>query len=218
MNQFSDKTISFIGPGEMGSALVRVMVERKVVQPDKIMVGARRQEPLDIIKNENGVRITKDFRQAVEFGDIIILTVSFSGCAGILESIKDLVKDKIFIIVSVPIDPEKVTRLMTPEHGSAAETAEKILGEDAKVVAAFQNIATSSLANPSELSQRDVLVCGKNKTAKQTVIELIQLMGMRGLDAGALSNARVIEGLTVVLIGMNIRYKKKNMGIKITGI
>jgi hypothetical protein len=41
---------------------------------------------------------------------------------------------------------------------------------------------------------------------------------MRGLDAGPLQNAGVIEGLTAVLIGINIRHKVKHSGIRITGI
>jgi predicted dinucleotide-binding enzyme len=41
---------------------------------------------------------------------------------------------------------------------------------------------------------------------------------MRGVDAGPLQNASVAEGLTAVLIGINIRHKIKNAGIRITGI
>ena len=42
--------------------------------------------------------------------------------------------------------------------------------------------------------------------------------GLRGIDAGPLQNAVVVEGLTAVLIGINIRHKVKGAGIKITGI
>ena len=41
---------------------------------------------------------------------------------------------------------------------------------------------------------------------------------MRGIDAGPLANAVVVEGLTPVLIGINKRYKARGAGIRITGI
>jgi 8-hydroxy-5-deazaflavin:NADPH oxidoreductase len=44
------------------------------------------------------------------------------------------------------------------------------------------------------------------------------LLGFRGLDAGPARNARVIEGLAILLMGINRRYKAKGAGIRITGI
>jgi predicted dinucleotide-binding enzyme len=41
---------------------------------------------------------------------------------------------------------------------------------------------------------------------------------MDAYDAGPLANAVVAEGLTSVLIGLNIKYKVKASGIKITGV
>jgi predicted dinucleotide-binding enzyme len=40
--------------------------------------------------------------------------------------------------------PPKVTRVQMPEEGSAAQQAQAILGEDVKVVAAFQTISLST--------------------------------------------------------------------------
>jgi hypothetical protein len=40
----------------------------------------------------------------------------------------------------------------------------------------------------------------------------------RGIDAGPLVNAQVVEGLTSILIGINIRYKVPGSGIRITGL
>ena len=64
----------------------------------------------------------------------------------------------------------------------------------------------------------DVLVCGDDKEAKAEAIALAEAAGMRGINAGPLQNGVVVEGLTSVLIGINIRNKVKGAGIKITGI
>jgi predicted dinucleotide-binding enzyme len=63
-----------------------------------------------------------------------------------------------------------------------------------------------------------VLVCGDDAEAKAEAIGLAQAAGLRGLDAGPLQNAVVVEGLTAVLIGINRRYKARASGIRITGV
>ena len=91
-------------------------------------------------------------------------------------------------------------------------------GEGERGVAAFQNISAHHLEDPDHPVDCDVLVCGDDKADKQVILDLCTDAGMRGVDAGPLQNASVAEGLTSVLIGINIRHKIKNAGIRITGI
>ena len=74
------------------------------------------------------------------------------------------------------------------------------------------------MPEPKAFIDSDVLICGNDKEAKAEVIALAEAAGMRGIDAGPLQNSVVVEGLTAVLIGINIRHKAKGAGIKITGI
>jgi predicted dinucleotide-binding enzyme len=85
-------------------------------------------------------------------------------------------------------------------------------------VSAFQNVGAAHLAEDHERIACDVLICGDDKAAKGEAIALAEAAGMRGIDAGPLQNSVVVEGLTAVLIGINIRHKVKGSGIKITGI
>jgi predicted dinucleotide-binding enzyme len=62
------------------------------------------------------------------------------------------------------------------------------------------------------------MVCGNSDEAKQEAIRLIRLLGMRGVDCGTIRSARVIEGLTPILLQINRRYHVRSSGIKITGI
>jgi predicted dinucleotide-binding enzyme len=64
----------------------------------------------------------------------------------------------------------------------------------------------------------DVLVCGDDAGAKQRIIELAaEIEGVRGVDAGPLANASLVEGITVMLVAVNRNYKI-NAGIKIAGL
>jgi len=96
--------------------------------------------------------------------------------------------------------------------------AQELLGDDVRVVAAFQNIGAHLLKDPHRPIHSDVLVCGDDAQAKEEVIRLAELAGMRGLDAGPLANAVAVESLTPVLIALNKRYRAKAAGIRITGL
>jgi len=156
-------------------------------------------------------------RDAAGAGEIVVLTVPYDAHETTLKDIQEAVRGKVLVDVTVPVDPGKPRHLRIPPGGSATEEAQALLGPETRVVAAFQNISHAHLAQ-GEASACDVLVCGDDTDARQEAIKLAGLLGFRGLDAGPARNARVIEGLTILLMGINRRYKAKGAGIRITGI
>ena len=44
-----------------------------------------------------------------------------------------------------------------------------------------------------------------------------KIPGVRAIDGGKLENARIVEQITALLVGMNIRHKGR-AGIRITGL
>ncbi len=151
-------------------------------------------------------------------GEIVVLSVPYDAQAGTIEQIADAVQGKILITVTVPLKPPRVSTVWRPEAGSAAQEAQAQLGPDVRVVAAFQNVSAGHLKDLDWEPNCDVLVTSDDKEAKQRTIELAQDAGFFALDAGPLVNSSVVEGLTAVLIGINIRHKVKGSGIRITGI
>jgi len=154
---------------------------------------------------------------AAAAAEIAVLTVPYAAHEAILKEIQAAVRGKILVDVTVPLDPEKPRRLRTPAGGSATEEAQALLGPETRVVAAFQNISYKQLAD-GEAGDCDVLVCGDDTDARRQVVALAGLLGYRGLDAGPARNARVVEGLTVLLIEINRRYKASEAGIRVTRI
>lgn len=154
---------------------------------------------------------------AVAACDIAVITVPYAAHRPTLESLKEVLDGKIVIDVVVPIVPPKVTKVQMPPAGSAAQEAQEILGENCNVVDAFQNISHERLMSDEDVNC-DVLVCGKGKAARKIVLGLVADTGLKGWDAGPIENAVVVEGLTSVLIGLNIQYHVHASGIKITGI
>lgn len=149
-------------------------------------------------------------------GDIVFVTVPFGAHQPTLDSIRDDVQGKVVVDVTVPLVPPKVARVQLPAEGSAGQIAQALLGEGVHVVSAFQNVAAAHLQADMEIPC-DVLVTGNDKPARQTVIDLIESMGMRGFHAGLINNAAAAEALTSILININKQYKT-HAGLRLTGI
>jgi NADPH-dependent F420 reductase len=154
---------------------------------------------------------------AAAAADIVVLAVPFSNHEATLDELSGVVAGKIVIDAVVPLVPPKVAQVQLPAEGSAGQIAHQRIGEVARVVSAFQNVGAAKLQGEGPIAC-DVLVCGNDKEARETVIALTRDIGLRGIDAGPIANAAAAEAMTSILIGINKRYKVDCAGIQITGI
>ena len=156
--------------------------------------------------------------EAALLGDIACLTVPFAHQAETLQTVKENLKNKILIDATVPLVPPKVMRVQLPkEGGCAAMIAQTILGEEVRVVSAFQNISAELLQSSHPINC-DVLVCGDKREDRENVINLIEDMGLKGWHAGPLCNSAAAEALTSVLIAINKNHAISHSGITVTGV
>jgi NADPH-dependent F420 reductase len=208
------------GTGDQGPGLAL----RWALKGHEVIIGSRSKEKAETVAAELNAELGQskikglDNVQAAQEAEISVLTVPYSAHLATLESVKNQVRGKIFIDVSVPLDPENARRMKMPAAGSATEEAQEFFGPETKVVAAFQNVAAHLLRDPKHAIDCDVLVCGNDAEAKKTVIGLVTEMGLQAYDVGPAESARVIESITSMLIRLNIRNKVKGAGIRITGL
>jgi NADPH-dependent F420 reductase len=160
--------------------------------------------------------------KAVMGASVVILAVPFAAQAAILKSIKPSLKDCVLVDCTVPLAVAvggRVTRLLSVWEGSAAQAARDLVPKEIPVVAALHNVSASVLTDLRAEPDCDVLVCGDDAAAKERVSTLVKLIqGLRPVDAGPLEMARVVEGITAMLIGLNRRAKGAHTGIRITGL
>lgn len=209
------------GTGKEGSGLAY----RWAMAGHKVIIGSRQVEKaltaVEILREKIGEQEVDlsgmSNPEAVKACDIAVLTVPFAAHAATLEGLKEEVQGKLLIDVSVPLVPPKVTKVQMPPEGSAALQAKAILGPDVQVVDAFQTVSFERLLSGEEIDC-DVLVAGGNKESREIVIGLAEDMGLNAWDAGVIENTVVVEGLTSILIGLNIKYKVDSAGVRITGI
>ncbi|MBP6016641.1 MAG: NADPH-dependent F420 reductase [Candidatus Promineofilum sp.] len=159
-----------------------------------------------------------DNASAAAEAELVVLSVPYDAQAKTLADVHDAVQGKLLVTVVAPLGQPKARVWRLPSGLSAAEEAQQQLGEGVTVVAAFQNISAGHLRDLDYDLDCDVLICGEKAADKDVVAGLCRDAGMRGINAGALANAAVAEGLTAVLLGINIRHKITGAGIRITGL
>jgi NADPH-dependent F420 reductase len=208
------------GTGEQGPGLAL----RWAMVGEEVIIGSRSQERAEKVAAElnaelGGSRLRGlENVKAAEAAEMVVLTVPYTAHLSTIESVRAQVQGKIFVDVSVPLDPDNPRRMKIPPAGSATEEAQAFFGAATKVVAAFQNVSAHLLRDLRQAIDCDVLVCGNDAEAKKTVMGLIARMGLHAYDVGPAESARVVEGLTSILIRLNIRHKVKGSGIRLTGL
>ena len=190
----------------------------------RVLIGSRAEEKAisaaaEIVGLLDGASSTVGMSnlEAAKQANIVVLTVPYAAHRATLESVKDVLKGKILIDVTVPLVPPKVTKVQMPAAGSAEQEAKQIVGDDVEVVAAFQNISYEHLMGEGG-AECDVLVTGSSKDARGEALKLVEAAGLNGWDAGPIENSVVVEGLTSVLININKQYGSTHAGIRITGV
>jgi 8-hydroxy-5-deazaflavin:NADPH oxidoreductase len=197
---------------------------RWAVAGHNIIIGSRKAEKgaaaaakmLELVPDGN---ITgTDNLSAAETAELVVLAVPYAAQEPTLETVKTALQDKLLVTVVAPTGEKKSRVLRLPSGLSAAEEAQLQLAGITSVVAAFQNIGAHHLLDLGHPMDCDVLVCGDRGDDKKIVIQLCEDAGMRGVNSGALQNASAVEGMTSVLVAINIIHKVSSAGIRITGI
>jgi 8-hydroxy-5-deazaflavin:NADPH oxidoreductase len=153
--------------------------------------------------------------------DLLVLTVPFEGQAALLKQLKPAIRPgSVLIDATVPLAASiggRASRTIGVWQGSAAQQTAELVPKGVSVVAAFQNVSADVL-NGDEDVDCDVIVCSDDPQATQVAMELaVKIPRVRAIDGGKLENARIVEQITALLIGLNVRHKG-HAGLRITGL
>lgn len=212
-------TIAILGgTGNEGPGLAM----RWVMQGYPIIIGSRQTEKAQKVAGELNEKLGIDSIRGLENSlaarnaELCVLTVVHTAHQAAVEGLKEALQGKILVDATARIDFREVS---PPHPPSAARLAQTTLGDQVRVVAAFQNVSASSLRNNLDQPlESDVLICADDLEAAQEVIKLAESIGMRAFYAGNLDNAIVLEGLTAIMISLNKHYKSRTASIQVTGL
>lgn len=223
----SDRTIAVIGgTGDQGFGLVL----RWAKAGEKVVIGSRMQQ-----KAEDAAKKARDILgpsafvtgmenpKAAAAADIIVMSVPFAAHVDMIKSVAESVTpDDIFIDVVVPLSTAVgggASTALGVWEGSAAQQAVRLLPPHTKVASAFHNVVSEALQNLKKDVDCDIIVCCDSRETREVVMKLAEeIPGVKAIDGGRLENSRIVEQITALLIGINIRYKVSDAGIRITGL
>jgi NADPH-dependent F420 reductase len=224
-SEFDDAIAILGGTGDQGLGLAL----RFAQAGRPVVIGSR--------KLDRAATAEAEVKQAVPGGNVtgldnpdatrrartVILSVPFEHTAGTVKSIRDaLVPGQIVVSMGVPLASSiggAAAHMIGVWQGSCAELVAGLVPEGVEVISAFQNVSAHRLRQLDEPVECDVVVSG-TKGPRTAVMELCGLIpGLRAVDGGPLGNARIVESITALLIGMNIRYRVSDgIGVRFTGL
>jgi 8-hydroxy-5-deazaflavin:NADPH oxidoreductase len=185
------------GTGAFGTALARRLAE----QGDEIVIGSRDAERGRAAGAELGVQGGTN-ADSVAGVDLVVLACDADGLV-------DIARELRAAIGTTPVLSVASELTVKGERSLAERIAEQL---DAPVAAGLHTVAASTIGE-----EQDALVCGDDE-AKLLALELAgRAVAGRAIDAGKLSNARALEGLTGVIVAVNKRYKA-HAGVRLTGV
>lgn len=158
-------------------------------------------------------------RAAAGAGDVVFLSVPFTGQEALLEDLASALEGKLVICCGVLWPPGS-----RPET-SAAEEAERVLrragAESVRMAAAFQTVAAGLLRrSPGAASNEpapDVLVFSDRTADREAAARMAALTGLRAVPAGPLRNSRAAEAVLGLLLELN-RHSARHAGLMVTGL
>ena len=208
------------GPEGRGLAL------RLALAGEAVVIGSRSAErgaaaaaELAALAPGGGSVAGDDNAGAADKGEVVFLAFPYEGQRPVLEQLAGALEGKVVVSVIAPMTFERGrgARAVAVAAGSAAEEAQELL-PGSQVVAAFQNASAEELQDPQVLMEGDVVVCSDHGDARRLVMGLAdRIPNLRGVDGGALFNARYVEQITPLLVNIN-RIYRAHSGVKITGI
>lgn len=222
-----NKTVTIIGgTGNQGLGLAL----RWAGAGCRVVIGSRVRKravaAADEVKALLGSRVEVEGLEnpaAVAQSALVILTVPFEAQIRTLKSLREAFRDgQMLVDVTVPLETAvggKPARMLGVWCGSAAEQAAQYAPAGVTVTAAFHNVSSELLKDLTKPVDCDVFVCGENKDARMRMRPWVEAIpGCRYVDGGRLANARIIESITALLVGVNRRYHITSAGIRVTGL
>lgn len=218
-------TIAIVGgTGDLGFGLAVRLAAAGI----DVVIGSRATDRAEQAADRAGsaVGVTRvggaENPEAVSGAEVVFVTVPYAGQAEIYRSIREHVpEDAVVCDTTTPLATAvggRPTQVVRPWHGSAAEQAAAILGKGPAIVSGFHTVSAEVMEDTEAEVDEDVLLCGDDGDAKARIGELAErIPGVRWIDCGRLSMARVLEPITATLISVNRRYGVRGAGIRMTG-
>ncbi|HMJ39938.1 MAG TPA: NADPH-dependent F420 reductase [Verrucomicrobiae bacterium] len=191
--------IGIIGSGNVGKALARSGVRAG----HEVTLSASHPEHAAAAAKETGANAATSTTDAVKDADLVVIAVPYDKLGEVFRGLGTSVDGKVVIDATNHINVQNPGEVL-----SGLSNAEEIQKRhpEVRVVKAFNYSFASRMADPTVDGVRlDGFVAGDDQEAKDKALEFVESIGYRPIDAGPLVMARVLEGMGLLIVALQIR-------------
>jgi len=143
-----NKTVAFIGAGNMGEALIRGLLGAKMVPPSRIIAADVRAERREFFMSSFGVQAVDDNVEAVKAADIVLLAVKPQQMSELLAGLKPVMSGaKLMISIAAGVTTARIEQ----ELGGQARVVRVMPNTPALVGAGAAALAKGAYATNNDL-------------------------------------------------------------------
>ena len=196
----------------------------RFMQNHEIIIGSRKadkaQESANAINELVGPKGNvwgTDNGSAVAAADAVVLCVPYEHLNSATSDLSSSYNSQLVVSPVVPMSYNgKFFQFNPPAEGSAAMRAKSLLPEGMRIVSAYHTICAAALQAREQVLKADVLICGDDAEAVDTVVGLTgEIKSLRPLIVGPLAASALVESLTPMLLNVARKNKIKEAGITI---
>jgi 8-hydroxy-5-deazaflavin:NADPH oxidoreductase len=192
--------IAIIGSGKVGKALATSILRAG----HEVTLSAANPEHAAEAAKATGAHAARSNIDAVKDAELVIIAVPYDKLGDVFRGLGAAVDGKIVIDTTNHIDLENPAEVLA-ELSNAEEIQKR--HPAVRVVKAFNYAFSVRMADPVVNGTKlDGFVAGDDQEAKATVLELVESIGFRPIDAGPLVMARVLEHMALLNVSLQIRH------------
>jgi predicted dinucleotide-binding enzyme len=207
--------IGILGSGDVAKAITKGLADLD----HQVMISSRQSNSKELQKwaKITGKNIsTGSFNEAAKFGKVIfiaVLGVAVEDAINLTE--KSSFSKKVVIDVTNPLDFSKGMPPRLFGKTSNGELVQKLL-HNAYVVKTLNIVGHTNMVNPKfKEGEPDMLLCGNDKQAKDTVVTILYDFGWKNItDLGGIEQSRVMESFTILWVIYGIKNNNWNIAFK----
>lgn len=188
--------IGILGAGNVGGALAQGWLRAG----HEVYFGVRNPQADDvqaIVKGSQGRAQAGGVNDAVQFGEVVVLALPWPSVKSIVNGL-DL-KGKVVLDCTNPILPQLAGIEVGTTTSGGEQIAELIPG--AHVVKIFNTTGSGNMENPIYDGKAiPMFYCGNDAGAKVTAAGLAADLGFWPVDAGPLTNSRLLEPMAMLWV------------------
>ncbi|MGH4140524.1 pyrroline-5-carboxylate reductase [Clostridium sp.] len=167
-----NKTIGFIGCGNMARAMIGGIVKSNLVPSEKVIASNPSDKNLDKVKEEYNILVTNDNVEVAKYADIVILAIKPEKYFEVIEGIKLYLKKDVIIVTiaaGIPLDGMRDALGASAKVVRTMPNTPALVGEGMSALCANKNVTKEELQEVIDIFES----FGKIEILEENIIDVV---------------------------------------------